>query len=591
MKKNLPVTNNEEVLADGCIIISKTDLQGRITFSNKEFTKISGFSPEELTGQPHNIVRHPDMPSVAFAGMWDTIKSGKTWNGIVKNRCKNGDFYWVDATVSPMKIKGEIVGYMSVRTKATEEQIRKADSLYKDINSGAKGKKQKREIKKIRTSSFLKIYSGFISFLVLAIAYLNFLSYKQLYTKYHEIAGKSIEDESIIREIINVSMENPLIVLSITFTMLVLIITPLTGLLLMKMIRGRIRRVLYYLNEMTHGNLKIEIKKESMGDIGDIFDALRVMQTEIKGLLSQLIGNSQIIASQLEYLKESTMHVKEAFGELSYSMEILTESSSFTASNTAEADEQMGNLNDLIKKISEIALEAEKSAKITQETVVLNETTSTSTIEQINHAKDTVSLAAENIQKLEIEAKNISKIITVITSIYDQTNLLALNAAIEAARAGEAGSGFTVVAAEVGKLAEQSSKSVKSIATLVNNIQSQINTVVGEILDGVEKVKDGSSNLTGLKNSLSMIGKEMNETLENVSTIMDAATEVSNMSGFFSKKIGVISSRAKGNSAIIEEVSTASEQQFNYIKNIDNSVDQLMNISDNLSSSSDIFTF
>jgi methyl-accepting chemotaxis protein len=133
MKTNLPVTQREQELKDTTSIVSKTDLQGKITFINLDFIEISGFSEEELLGQNQNIVRHPDMPPEAFEDLWATIKSGKPWVGIVKNRCKNGDHYWVDACITPMREGGQIVGYISVRRKASREQIEGAMAFHRTI--------------------------------------------------------------------------------------------------------------------------------------------------------------------------------------------------------------------------------------------------------------------------------------------------------------------------------------------------------------------------------------------------------------------------------------------------------------------------
>ena len=115
MRSNLPVTDKEIVLAPDILIVSKTDLKGRITFINRDFIEISGFSESELIGEPHNIVRHPDMPIEAFADLWATLKDGRPWTGMVKNRCKNGDFYWVIANATPLFENGQVSGYMSVK--------------------------------------------------------------------------------------------------------------------------------------------------------------------------------------------------------------------------------------------------------------------------------------------------------------------------------------------------------------------------------------------------------------------------------------------------------------------------------------------
>jgi PAS domain S-box-containing protein len=136
MKTNMPVTNNEVQLEAGQLIVSKTDLKGRITYINPDFLSISGFSEQELIGKNHNIVRHPDMPSEAFQDLWDTVKAGKPWTGMVKNRCKNGDYYWVSANVTPVWENGRVTEYMSVRTQPSRDQITQAETLYQQIREG-----------------------------------------------------------------------------------------------------------------------------------------------------------------------------------------------------------------------------------------------------------------------------------------------------------------------------------------------------------------------------------------------------------------------------------------------------------------------
>ena len=95
MRQNLPVTQREYALNADQSIVSVTDTQGRITYCNPAFVDASGFSKDELLGQPHNLVRHPDMPEEAFRDMWATLQSGRPWTAVVKNRRKNGDHYWV----------------------------------------------------------------------------------------------------------------------------------------------------------------------------------------------------------------------------------------------------------------------------------------------------------------------------------------------------------------------------------------------------------------------------------------------------------------------------------------------------------------
>ncbi|MCT9071370.1 methyl-accepting chemotaxis protein [Cupriavidus gilardii] len=136
MRNNQPVTAREYKLAPNDYLISRTDLKGRITFANRAFIEVSGFTAEELLGAPHNLVRHPDMPPEAFEDLWRTLQAGRSWVGLVKNRRKNGDYYWVSATVTPTRVDGQTVGYTSVRSMASAEQIEAAQAAYARIRSG-----------------------------------------------------------------------------------------------------------------------------------------------------------------------------------------------------------------------------------------------------------------------------------------------------------------------------------------------------------------------------------------------------------------------------------------------------------------------
>ncbi len=137
MRQNLPVTQNEYIYPDGMTLVSTTDLQSRITYCNPAFIEVSGYQREDLIGQPHNLIRHPDMPSEAFRDMWATIQSGKPWSAMVKNRRRNGDHYWVVANVTPIQADGQMTGYMSVRTKPTRDQVRAAEALYATMRAEA----------------------------------------------------------------------------------------------------------------------------------------------------------------------------------------------------------------------------------------------------------------------------------------------------------------------------------------------------------------------------------------------------------------------------------------------------------------------
>ena len=136
MRKNFPVTGHEHVLPDGVMLVSNTDLKGRITFANEAFVDASGFSESELLGKAHNIVRHPDMPEEAFLDLWRTLEAGKPWTGLVKNRRKNGDHYWVLANATPIREADKVTGYMSVRSKPSRQQVAAAEAAYAQFREG-----------------------------------------------------------------------------------------------------------------------------------------------------------------------------------------------------------------------------------------------------------------------------------------------------------------------------------------------------------------------------------------------------------------------------------------------------------------------
>jgi len=136
MRNNQPVTGIEHPMGENQSLVSRTDTSGNITYVNQAFIEMSGFSEEELLGAPHNIVRHPDMPVEAFADLWATLKSGNSWTGMVKNRRKNGDHYWVLANATPIRENGTIIGYTSVRTAPSRAQIEATAEIYARFKAG-----------------------------------------------------------------------------------------------------------------------------------------------------------------------------------------------------------------------------------------------------------------------------------------------------------------------------------------------------------------------------------------------------------------------------------------------------------------------
>jgi aerotaxis receptor len=125
--------NIEVELQRNTVIVSETDAKGNIIFANEDFCKIAGYTLKEIIGKPHNIVRHQDMPKIAFEDLWNTIQSGKIWKGIVKNKTKSGDYYWVNATAYPSKKPNGELRYISIRIKPTELEVEEAIKLYSTL--------------------------------------------------------------------------------------------------------------------------------------------------------------------------------------------------------------------------------------------------------------------------------------------------------------------------------------------------------------------------------------------------------------------------------------------------------------------------
>ena len=180
MRNNQPISQREVELKENDFLVSRTDLKGRITYTNPAFIGMSGFTHDELIGAPHNIIRHPDMPSAAFENLWKTVQAGDTWRGLVKNRCKNGDHYWVDASVTPIIENEQVIGYASVRVQASREAIKQAEQAYAEIREGRnkrlyldKGRIRQRGVgQRLKRIQFNTVRAKLIGMIVVAVVLL-----------------------------------------------------------------------------------------------------------------------------------------------------------------------------------------------------------------------------------------------------------------------------------------------------------------------------------------------------------------------------------------------------------------------------------
>jgi methyl-accepting chemotaxis protein len=255
MKINTPVTNQEKQMVDGTILVSKTDLKGAITYANQEFIDISGYKEDELVGTNHNIVRHPDIPPAAFQNLWDTIKQGLPWEGVVKNRCKNGDFYWVMANVIPVTENGQVVEYMSVRTAPSRQQIEEASALYRAINAGQAS---------LEPSRVQKIKSAIVNA-------------KVTHTLYATVAG-SLAMQMALEAWMAGGMHLNEILASAAF---IIVVTTLMGTLLKGLIVNPLAVAADKLKKMTEGNYFDWISIGRTDEIGEIFNTIKTTQVRL----------------------------------------------------------------------------------------------------------------------------------------------------------------------------------------------------------------------------------------------------------------------------------------------------------------------
>ncbi|SAK82788.1 methyl-accepting chemotaxis sensory transducer with Pas/Pac sensor [Caballeronia arationis] len=433
MRNNQPVTQHEYDYPASQMLVSATDLSGNIQYCNPAFIAVSGYSKEELTGQPHNVIRHPDMPREAFADLWSTIRSGRSWTALVKNRRKDGDHYWVRANVTPVLENGKTVGYLSVRVKPGRDEVKAAEALYAQIRAGT--------LRSARLERGALLRTGIAG----SLQRLARLSLSSRMAASHAAAPVALAVAGFAAW-----RGAPPLPFWIAFAASAAA-AACGWLALTRQVDAPVRTMSGFAARMAAGDLTAETQAGAEGDLGDVQRALNQLKANLSAIVFDVRG-------QIGGLLDSAREISSGNTELSRR----TESQASSLQETATAMEQItatveGNAN-----ASARALDVVREA-----------------LAAANDGDRIASQVEEKMAGINAAARRIADITDVIDGIAFQTNILALNAAVEAARAGEAGRSFAVVASEVRNLAQRSAAAAKEIGAVVTASAAQIKAGTG----------------------------------------------------------------------------------------------------------------
>jgi aerotaxis receptor len=494
MRKNLPVVDREFPFPSGETLVSTTDLKGRILYGNPAFIAVSGYAKEELLGQPHNLIRHPDMPEEAFRDLWQTISSGAPWSAVVKNRRKDGSCYWVMANVTPLVDNGVPVGYMSVRTEASRADIEAATALYATLRAEAATGVLRHRLQEGRPYVSAPLASAL----------------RRLRPALPLRVGAACGAVAALAALAGGA--HPLAA-GAGFVLT----TATAALLVQHALLKPLHRLLDFANRMAAGDLTNRLPPAGADDVvGRLSKALNQLNVNLRSIVRDA--------------RNEVRHMRDATHEIASGNQDLSARTEAQASNLQETASSMEQITGTVRQSADAAARA---AELAGEAAAVTQRSS-SAVDEVGATMRVISDAS----------RRMADIIQVIEGIAFQTNMLALNAAVEAARAGEQGRGFAVVAAEVRSLAQRAGGAAHEIRALITDSGEKVDAG-NQLADAARQTMNNAlASVRRVGTVVAEISHGAREQLAGISQVNSAVSQIDGLT--------------QQNAALVEEIAAAS---------------------------------